>query len=530
MDQGRRGHFLTSIIGPRPERYTAPAGAGDARILIVGAGLAGLFLALRLAPRLCTVISPAPLGQAASSAWAQGGLAAALHPLDSPEQHAADTVAAGAGLVEPAIAKLIAEDGPKRVRDLIALGVPFDRTPDGQLALSLEAAHSHPRVARVAGDLAGKAIMGALTAAVRSASHIELIEHAKAVGLLQDDQGRVSGAILQDRRSRVSTYTSPETVLCTGGSGGLFRITTNPPQARGDALAMASVAGAVIADPEFVQFHPTAMDVGLDPSPLATEALRGEGAILVGDDATPFMARYHPKAELAPRDEVARAIHSEISEGRKTYLDTRTAIGDEIKDHFPTVFAACMAAGIDPRQSLIPVAPAMHYHMGGILSDTWGRASLNGLSVCGECSSTGAHGANRLASNSLLEAVVMAARIADRLRESELQLAGPSTGWVPADLPDEALQSLRIEMAAKCGVVRDATGLTALLADIERLEAQYPEARALCAARIIAEAALAREESRGGHFRSDFPASHDIAARTFSRETRLHISEMESTS
>ena len=506
--------------GPRPETYSAPAGAGDAPILIIGAGLAGLFLALRLAPRACTIISPAPLGQAASSAWAQGGLAAALHPQDSPDQHAADTIAAGSGLVDPAIAKLIAEDGPKRVRDLVELGVPFDRTPDGGLALSLEAAHSHPRVARVAGDLAGKAIMGALTAAVRAAAHIQLIEHARAVGLLQDASGRIAGAILKDKRGRTSTMVSPQTVLCTGGSGGLFRVTTNPPQARGDALAMAYSAGAVIADPEFVQFHPTAMDVGLDPSPLATEALRGEGAILVSEDGSSFMSRYHEKAELAPRDEVARAIHTELSEGRKVFLDTRDAIGAEIKDHFPTVFAACMAAGIDPRHATIPVAPAMHYHMGGILSDTWGQSSLNGLSVCGECSSTGAHGANRLASNSLLEAVVMAARIADRLRENSLGAPGESHGEVPADLPDEALQDLRETMATQCGVVRDAAGLNTVLSKIEQLEAQNGPARALIASRLIAASALEREESRGGHFRSDFPETDASAVRTFNRVPR----------
>ncbi len=501
------------MIGP--ECFTAPAPAGDARILIVGAGLAGLFLALRLAPRACTIISPAPLGQAASSAWAQGGLAAALGPKDSPASHAADTVAAGGGLVDPIVARLIAEQGPARVRDLIQLGVPFDRTPDGQLALSLEAAHSVARVARVAGDLAGKAIMGALTAAVRAASHIKLIEHAKAVGLLQDDHGRIAGAILRDRRGRISTYTSPETVLCTGGSGGLFRVTTNPQQARGDALAMVYSAGGVIADPEFVQFHPTAMDVGLDPAPLATEALRGEGAILIGSDGQPFMANYHPAAELAPRDEVARAIHSERAAGRGAFLDTRNALGARIKDHFPTVFAACMAAGIDPREAPIPVAPAMHYHMGGITCDTWGRASLNGLSVCGECASTGAHGANRLASNSLLEAVVMAARIADRLRESELKPAGTSQGEVPADLPGDALQTLRQDMADRCGVVRDGAGLTALLASIDAAQAANGPARALIAARLITSAALAREESRGGHFRSDFSAANDTAVRTF---------------
>lgn len=495
--------------------YTASAVADDGRILIIGAGLAGLFLALRLAPRPCTIISPAPLGQAASSAWAQGGLAAALDPKDSPEKHAADTVAAGSGLVDPIIARMIAEEGPARVRDLIALGVPFDRTPDGKLALSLEAAHSMPRVARVAGDLAGKAIMGALTAAVRAASHINLIEHAKAVGLLQDDNGRIAGAILKDRRGRVSTFTSPETVLCTGGSGGLFAITTNPPQSRGDALAMVYHAGGVIADPEFVQFHPTAMDVGLDPSPLATEALRGEGATLIGADGAGFMHTYHPDAELAPRDEVARAIHSERAAGRGAFLDTRAAIGDHIQDHFPTVFAACMAAGIDPRISPIPVAPAMHYHMGGILSDTWGRSTLRGLSVCGECASTGAHGANRLASNSLLEAVVMAARIADRLRDDTLKTAGPSQGDVPKDLPDEALQTLRDGMAAKCGVVRDASGLESLIETIDKMQDQNGHARALVAARMIAAAALARTESRGGHFRSDFPETNTEVARTF---------------
>ncbi|MEO0550006.1 MAG: L-aspartate oxidase [Pseudomonadota bacterium] len=507
---------MTSDDRPNGQVITAAApAAGEAPILIVGAGLAGLFLALRLAPRPCTIVSLAPLGEAASSAWAQGGLAAALHPEDSPEKHAADTVAAGSGLVDPVIARLIAEDGQARVRDLIELGVAFDRTPDGELALSLEAAHSMPRVARVAGDLSGKAIMGALTAAVRAADHIQLIEHARAVDLLQDDNGRIGGAVLRDKRGRITAYTASETVLCTGGSGGLFRVTTNPSQARGDALAMACAAGAVIADPEFAQFHPTAMDVGLDPAPLATEALRGEGAHLITGEGVKFMSDYHPQAELAPRDEVARAIHSERMAGRSVFLDTRDAIGGHIKDHFPTVFAACIAAGIDPRKAPIPVAPAMHYHMGGILCDTWGRASLNGLSVCGECASTGVHGANRLASNSLLEAVVMAARIADRLRNQTLSTASDTTGHVPVDLPGQDLQVLREAMADKCGVVRDAAGLTVLIETIDTLQDQKGDARALVAARLIAEAALARTESRGGHFRSDFPDAAPDAKRTF---------------
>ncbi|MFN4023989.1 MAG: L-aspartate oxidase [Hyphomonas sp.] len=482
------------------------AGAGAATdVLIVGAGLAGLFLALKLAPRPCLVISPAPLGQASSSAWAQGGLAAALHPLDSPEQHAADTEAAGAGLVDPSVARLIAEEGPARVRDLLALGVPFDRTPDGQLALSLEAAHSHPRVARVSGDLAGKAIMDALVAAVAAAPHIELIEGARAAALLQDANGRVAGVLLRDSNGRPAIRTARETVLCTGGSGGLFRVTTNPKEAQGEAIAMAHAAGALMADLEFVQFHPTGIDIGRDPAPLATEALRGEGATLHNADGRSFMADYHPLAELAPRDEVARAIHAERVAGRGAFLDCRTAVGEAFPHHFPTVFAACMSANIDPRRDMIPVAPAAHYHMGGIVSDLWGRSTLDGLSVCGECTSTGAHGANRLASNSLLEAVVFAERIARRLRDADLAEAGASSAALAPNTAPDSLLLLREAMSRDCGVVRSAAGLTSLISLINRLESSSPGAPALVTARLIAESALNREESRGGHFRSDFP-------------------------
>lgn len=504
---------------------TAPAGQTDIDdVLIIGAGLAGLFLALKIAPRRCTIVSPAPIGTAASSAWAQGGLAAALDPADSAKAHAEDTVLAGAGLVDPVVARLIAEEGPARVMDLLKLGVPFDRTEDGALALSLEAAHSRPRVARVAGDLAGKAIMDALILAAKQTESITLIETAKAIALMRDDNGRVAGVALRYADGRVAARLARETVLCTGGSGGLFAVTTNPPGARGDALAMGLMAGALIADTEFVQFHPTALDVRRDPAPLATEALRGEGSRLLNSNGTPFMARYHEEAELAPRDEVARAIHAERAAGRGAFLDARKAVGAAFPEHFPTVFNACRLAGIDPRKSPMPISTAAHYHMGGIVSDFWGRSSLDGLSVCGECASTGAHGANRLASNSLLEAVVFAERISRRLRDATLDLPGASATTLPPDLPYETLQALRVKMAENCGVVRTKATLKALTTWLNKQEAIYGSARALVAARLIAEPALARTESRGGHYREDFK-DETAPARSFIRAKKgtLHI-------
>lgn len=482
-------------------------------VLIVGAGLAGLFLALKLAPRRVIVLSQAPLGQASSSAWAQGGLAAALAPGDTPALHAQDTIAAGAGLVDPVIAELIAREGPARVMDLIALGVPFDRTSDGALLQSLEAAHSRPRVVRVSGDLAGKAIMDALVSAARAAPHIDVIENAYAVSLLQDEHGAVRGVMCRNA-SGDTRLKAAETVIATGGAGGLYAVTTNPPAAMGQGFAIAAEAGALIADPEFVQFHPTAIDVGRDPAPLATEALRGEGAVLVNGHGDAFVSN------LAPRDVVARAIHEERVSGRGAFLDARAAIGVAFPEHFPTVFAACTAAGIDPRRSPIPVAPAAHYHMGGVAVDCWGRASLAGLSAVGECASTGAHGANRLASNSLLEAVVFAHRIATRLRDG---MAGADTMAAPCAPPppltEPARAELRALMQTHAGVVRDAEGLVRALDRIDALCDTYGRASALIAARLIVVAARNRQESRGAHCRSDFP---DAAAPNRSFLTRSH--------
>jgi L-aspartate oxidase len=487
----------------------------DDAVLIVGAGLAGLFLALKLAPRPVYVMMARPLGEGSASAWAQGGIAAALSADDSPALHAADTIAAGAGLVEAPVAHLLAEEGPARVHDLMAFGVPFDHRPNGDLELSLEAAHSRARVARVKGDLAGRAIMDALTTAARKASHIQFIEGTAATALLTDDAG-VAGVLARDVSGALIAYKARETVLATGGVGGLYRVTTNPQSAVGSGMAMAWRAGAMIADPEFVQFHPTAIDIGRDPAPLATEALRGEGSKLVNSDGRAFMRDYAEAGELAPRDVVARAIASEIAAGRKAFLDARKAVGAHFPDHFPTVFSVCMTAGIDPRTDLIPVAPAAHYHMGGVATDLWGRTTMDGLSACGECASSGAHGANRLASNSLLEAVVFAERIATRIKNAPPRAAHNNAAAEPtAYMPAAALATLRAAMSLKAGVTRDASGLQDVLVLIEELEAKHGAAFPLISARLIASAALARTESRGGHYRSDFPNLGSKPVRTF---------------
>ena len=482
-------------------------------VIVVGAGLAGLSAALACAPRRALVLAASPLNTGQSSAWAQGGMAAALADDDDPALHAADTLAAGAGLCDPAAVAVLTREGPEAVRRLAALGAPFDRTPDGRFAQSLEAAHSKPRVARIGGDGAGRAIMLAVSAAAQAAAHIEIREAVAVRALLKDAGGRVRG-VLADQDGRLVRITAAAVILATGGLGGLYAVTTNPVQVRGEGLALAALAGAQIADPEFVQFHPTAIDVGLDPAPLATEALRGEGARLINRNGEAFMLRYDPAAELAPRDIVARAIESEIRAGRGAFLDAREAVGAHFPSEFPAVFAACMAAGIDPRVSPIPVTPAVHYSMGGVATDLDGRTSLPGLYAAGECASTGVHGANRLASNSLLEAAVFGARAGRAARlERDPGTAALKAAPAPA-LPDSALQGLRQAMTAGAGVVRDAAGLTRLLARIDSLQNQYGQALPLVAARLIAAAALARKESRGGHFRRDFPQTETKGRRT----------------
>jgi L-aspartate oxidase len=485
-------------------------------VLVVGAGLAGLSAALAAAPRRVLVLTDAPLSQGCSSAWAQGGMAAALSEGDSAERHAADTVTAGAGLVDLAMARLLTEEGPAAVRALADLGAPFDRTADGAFAQGLEAAHSRPRVARVKGDQAGAAIMDAVIAAVLAAPHIEVRTGHRLRGLLQDAEGRVRGVIAEHDAALVE-ITAPATILATGGIGGLYAVTTTPAELKGEGLGFAALAGALIADPEFVQFHPTAIDIGRDPAPLATEALRGEGAVLVDSNGARFMARYHRDAELAPRDVVARAIHAEREAGRGAFLDTRDAVGEHFPDEFPAVFAACIAGGVDPRIQPIPVAAACHYHMGGIAADADGRTTLPGLFAAGECASTGVHGANRLASNSLLEAAVFGAR-AGRAAALEADPAPARLVRLLApELPQDAVLALRQAMSRDAGVIRSADGLLRLLDTIEGLAARHDRTASLAAARLVAASALARTESRGGHYRADATRTDAEPRRTFVR-------------
>jgi L-aspartate oxidase len=489
-------------------------------VLIVGAGVAGLSAALACAPRKALVLSAGPLLTGCSSAWAQGGVAAAMGEGDDPALHAADTVAAGAGLVDPAMAERLTREGPEAVRRLAELGAPFDRTASGGFAQSLEAAHSHPRVARVRGDQAGREIMRALAAAAMAAPNVEIRPETRVRALLQDAGGRVRG-VLVEHEDGLSEIIAPATILATGGLGGLYAVTTNPRAVRGDGLALAALAGADIGDPEFVQFHPTAIAVDADPAPLASEALRGEGAVLVDAKGQAFMSERHPMGDLAPRDVVARAIHGQIAEGKGAFLDAREAVGERFPEEFPAVFAACMAGGVDPRIQPIPVAPAAHYHMGGIVADADGRTSLPGLFAVGECASSGVHGANRLASNSLLEAAVFGAQ-AGRAAAAEPDPRTESLPCAPApDLPDEALQTLRRAMSRHAGVVRDRQGLKRLIALIDGLEESHGAAPPLVAARLVAVCALAREESRGGHSRSDFPG---LAAEP--QRTRIRLADL----
>ncbi|MDQ0319716.1 L-aspartate oxidase [Pararhizobium capsulatum DSM 1112] len=486
-------------------------------IVIVGGGLAGLFCALKLAPRPVTILAAAPIGHGASSAWAQGGIAAAMSPGDTVDKHVTDTLVAGAGIVDEKMTRMMVAEGPARIHDLLEYGVPFDRDLEGKLVLSREAAHSERRIVRVKGDMAGKAIMEALIAAVRKTPSIRVLEGYVVEDLVRE--GRfIAGVIARpdagQSKKRVS-FPARAVVLCSGGVGHLFSVTTNPTEACGQGVGMAARAGAIIADPEFVQFHPTAINIGRDPAPLATEALRGDGAHLINSAGQRFMLDIHPDGELAPRDIVSRGVFAEVQAGRGAFLDCTKAVGAHFPEMFPTVYASCMSAGIDPVTQPIPVVPAVHYHMGGVLTDASGRTSIDGLWAAGEVTSTGVHGANRLASNSLLEAVVFAARIAENIKgmlpEPMITDWGGNAGENddPVTIEDSpALMRLRRVMSEHVGVIRSREGLMRAIREIAALERENSRLRftnILATAKLMTAAALQRMESRGGHYRSDWP-------------------------
>lgn len=505
----------------------------SADVVVIGTGVAGLACALELAGKRVDLLTKTTLSSG-SSLWAQGGVAVAMGAGDSPELHAADTVAAGAGLVDPVIAELLAEEGVIAIRRLIELGAEFDRSAKGDLDFGREAAHSRRRILHAHGDSTGAELVRALAERVRTAPWIRLWEGAFATELVVAADGQdgesadpaVLGVLARHTDGHFVLHEATQVVLATGGLGQLFRFTTNPPESTGDGLALAAAAGARLVDLEFVQFHPTALAVDLDPLPLLSEALRGEGATLVNDAGFRFMPVEHADAELAPRDVVARGIWKQLAAGRKVFLDGRQAIGEHFPIKFPTIFANCQRAGVDPRVELMPVVPAAHYFMGGVAVDEWGRASLPGLWACGEVSATGVHGANRLASNSLLEALVFGSRVAEAIGASTRReppagaaaaaVADHSAGAASAADPIAAFADLRREIRAlsweRLGLVRDAAGLAAAQRRFAEILRQLPaapsEVRNLAlAGSLVAAAALHREESRGAHFRTDFPHS-----------------------
>jgi len=483
------------------------------RFLVVGSGVAGLHTAWRASEKgNVLLLTKRSLFDSATS-YAQGGIAAALGAGDSPELHRRDTLAAGAALCDATAVEVLVEEGPTRVRELQAAGARFDLEPTGRFRLGREAAHSRKRIVHAHGDQTGAEVARTLVSRVRRSRGIKVLEKARVLDLILH-RGRCVG-VRASVQGEATEIVADVTVLATGGGGQAYRYTTNPVVATGDGYAIAHRADVTLSDMEFVQFHPTALDTPENPLALISEAVRGEGATLVNDRGVRFMRKLHKLAELAPRDVVARAIVRQQRAGHNVFLDARK-LSSTFARRFPGILALCRARGIDPRQDLIPVTPAAHYMMGGIVTDLCGRSDLERLYAVGEVSRTGVHGANRLASNSLLEGLVFAERVArDIVGIAELGAVPAPGKWRVPVLVDRgaaqvAADTIREIMWRDAGVIRTAAGLRSAQRQLREIERRLPvgateELNLVQTAQLVVEGAIARKESRGGHYRSDFP-------------------------
>jgi L-aspartate oxidase len=517
---------------PLRHRLLAPPSGWrtDADVVVVGSGIAGLTTALRARQTTggrVLLVTKTYL-DAGSTRWAQGGIAAALGDGDTPGQHLQDTLVAGVGLCDEPAVRVLVEEGPARVRELVEIGTQFDRTSGGDIALTREGGHHRDRIAHAGGDATGLEIERALIAALHADDGIEVMEHALVLDLLQAADGRVCGLTLHvigaGQRDGVGAVHARAVVLATGGLGQVYAATTNPSVSTGDGIAVALRAGAVVTDLEFVQFHPTVLWLGersRGQQPLVSEALRGEGAVLRDDEGTAFMRDVHELADLAPRDVVAKAIMTTMREtGRShVWLDARDFGEDMWRVRFPTILASCREHGIDPVSELIPVAPACHYASGGVRADLDGRTSVPGLYACGEVACTGVHGANRLASNSLLEGLVFGRRIAEAVgRELAPWMEPEPDGCIPGLLDPSVQTDLARTMSADVGVLRDDTSLRGAMDALLKLRSRQSDAPCTEAweatnlhlvATALTGAARQREETRGSHWRADFPDRDD---------------------
>ncbi|HJU75408.1 MAG TPA: L-aspartate oxidase [Gemmatimonadaceae bacterium] len=491
----------------------------SARFLVIGSGVAGLHTALRAAAHGNVLLVTKESLFDSGTSYAQGGIAAALGAGDSPELHRQDTLAAGAALCDRRAVEVLVEEGPTRVRELQLAGARFDLGPRGKIALGREAAHSRRRIVHARGDRTGSEIVRSLIERIAAQPNVRVLEKTRVLDLIVSRGGPCRGARATIAGAGAELY-ADATVLAAGGCGQLYRYTTNPRVATGDGYAIAYRAGAVLRDMEFVQFHPTALDTPENPLALISEAVRGEGAVLRDAGGKRFMLKRHKLGDLAPRDVVAREIYREKQRTGQVWLDA-TSLGSDFATRFPGIFALCRARGIDPRSELIPVTPAAHYMMGGVATDLAGRSSVPRLYACGEVACTGVHGANRLASNSLLEGLVFAERVArDLERVTRLPKPRKRGGWTALRLADRgaaqvAADAIRQIMWDHVGIDRDAAGLAAAIDALADVGRRLPigateEANMVQAATLIARSALMRDESRGGHYRRDWPKSRRV--------------------